>query len=86
MGVLFLNEKYNILASTHISNGHIGINRTADKIKEKGYFWETVIDDDKEFIRNCPKCILAKKGNKYISQKTLQIMPKGPLERVAIDG
>ena len=34
----FYNEKYNILANAHINNGHIGINRTADKIKEAGFF------------------------------------------------
>lgn len=83
--VPFFNKKFNLLISAQISNGHIGINITADKIKEKGYFWETLRDDVKEFIGNCPKCIFVKKG-KYISQKILQIINKDPLKLVVIDG
>ena len=83
--VPFLKEKNNILAAAHINNGHIGINRTGQKIKENGYFWETLLEDVKEFIGECPKCVLAKKGKK-INNKINQIIPKGPLERVVIDG
>lgn len=82
--VPFLNEKNNILTSAHINNGQIDLNRTADKIKGNGYFWETLIDDVKEFIGNSPKYILAKKG-KNICHKAIQIMPKGPLELEVID-
>ena len=83
--VPFYNEKYNILANAHINNGHIGINRTVDKIKEAGFFWETMLDDVKEYIGNCSKCILSKKG-KNINQKVKKIIPLGPLDRVVIDG
>ena len=66
--VPFFNEKYNILVNSHINNGHIGLNRTADKIKESGFFWETMLDDIKEYIGNCSKFKLSKKGKKYKSK------------------
>ena len=63
----------------------MGINRTYNKIKELGLFWETMIEDIKEFINKYSKCIIAKNG-KFIKPKSKIIMEKGPLERIAIDG
>jgi len=80
----FNKEKTNILFRAHNNNGHLGI-RSNDKIKEFGYFLETQISDIKEYISNCPKCIKAKAGKK-INNKIKIILPKGPLERVLIDG
>ena len=40
--VPFYKEKNNIIIMSHTSNGHIGINHTTLKIKEEGYFWETL--------------------------------------------
>ena len=62
----------------------MGINRTYNKIKELGLFWETMIEDIKEFINNCSKCIMAKNG-KFIKPKTKMIIAKGHLERIVID-
>ena len=39
----------------------------------------------KEYIDNCPHCIMAKKGN-IIKPKAKVIITKGPLERVVADG
>ena len=44
-----------------------------------------MLDDVKEYISNCSKWILTKKG-KNINQKVKKIIPLGPLERVVIDG
>ena len=41
-----------------------------------GYFWETMNADVKDFIDNCPQCILAKKG-KSIKPKDKIIITKG---------
>jgi len=81
----FNKEKTNILFLAHNNNGHLGINRTNDKIKEFGYFWKTQISDIKEYISNCHIYIKAKAGKK-INNKIKIILPKGPLERVLIDG
>ena len=78
-------EKNNIIITAHTSNGHIGINRTTLKIKEEGYFWETLIDDVKEYIEKCPKCILSKKGKKIYTKLKI-IITNGPLDRVIVDG
>ena len=81
----YLNEKNNILTIAHSNNGHLGINRTSAKVKELGYFWESLTIDIKEFIDNCPQCIMAKKSN-IIKQKNKVIITKGPLERIVADG
>ena len=81
----FYNEKKNILEKAHNNTGHLGINRTNDKIKELGYFWECMNEDVKAYIKDCPKCIMVKAG-KNIVNKPKVIVSKGPLERVVIDG
>ena len=63
----------------------MGINRTYNKIKELGLFRETMIEDIKEFINKCSKCIIPKNG-KFIKPKSKIIIAKGPLERIVIDG
>ena len=83
--VPFENKKYNILSYAHINYGHLGINRTYNKIKELGLFRETMIEDIKEFINKCSKCIIPKNG-KFIKPKSKIIIAKGPLERIVIDG
>ena len=80
-----LKWKINILVSNYNNNGNIDINRTGYKIKASGYLWETLLDDDKEFIGNCPKYILAKNSKKTCT-KIMQKIPKGSLEHVARDG
>ena len=81
----FYNEKYNILEKAHNNTGHIGINRTNNKIKELGYFWDSMNEDIKAYINDCPKCIMVKAGKKIINKPKV-IISKGPLERVVIDG
>ena len=81
----FEKDKFNILKNAHNNNGHLGINRTYNKIKENGYFWDNIINDIKNYIGNCPNCIKIKAGKK-INAKTKVIITKGPLERVVIDG
>ena len=81
----FLNEKINIITTAHSNNGHLRINRTTAKIKEMEYFWEFKVEDIKDFIENCAKRIMSKKG-KNITPKIKFIITKGPLERIVADG
>ena len=81
----YITEKFNIISNAHINNGHLGINRTINKIKENGFLWETIISDVKSFINNCASCIYSKKG-KTIKTKNIIILTKGPLERIIADG
>ena len=50
-----------------------------------GYYWDYLSEDVKEYIDNCPQCIMAKKGIK-IKPKAKVIITKGPLERIVVDG
>lgn len=63
----FFKWKKNNLLNAHDNNGHLGINRTIAKIKEKWFLWETLVEDVKNFIDNYSKCIIAKKGKKIIN-------------------
>ena len=83
--VSFLNEKNNNLIETQCNNGHIGINGTISKIKENGFYWETLSEDVKYFIENCSKYIINKHGKK-INIPNKSIITKGPLESVVADG
>ena len=42
-------------------------------------------EDVKDYIDNCPQCIMTKKGN-VIKPKAKVIITKGPLERLVADG
>ena len=81
----FLKDKDIILSKAHINNGHLGKERTNLKIREMGYFWKAMNSDIKEFIDNCTKCILAKKGKRIHTENKI-IITKGPLYRVVADG
>ena len=83
--VPFLTEKNSIISNAHINNGHLGINRTIEKIKENGFFWECLMEDVKSFINNCVKCLQIING-KEIKVNPKVIITKGPLERVVADG
>ena len=78
-------EKKNLIFRAHNLNGHIGINRTINKIKEFEIYWENMSEDIIEYIKACPKCILSKAGKKIKEAKKV-IITKGPLERVVVDG
>lgn len=80
LSIPFEKDKIDILKKTPNNNGHLGINRTYNKIKEIGYYLENIIDDVKNYIKNCPNCILAKAG-KTINTKSKVIITKGLLER-----
>jgi len=81
----YINEKNNIITLAHLNNGNIGINRTISKIKELGYYWDYLSEDVKEYIDNCPQCIMTKKGI-MIKPKSKVIITKGPLERLVVNG
>ena len=83
MRVPFLNEKN--ISTAHKLNRYIVINSTPFKLKEDGYFWETLLDDVKEYVDNCSKCIISTK-DKNINSKLKIIITNGPLELVVAGG
>lgn len=79
-------EKIYLIKNTHINNGHIGANRTVDKIKEEGYKWDGMLGDVLSYIKyDCIQCINQNSGER-IDVKTKIIITKGPKERYIVDG
>ena len=44
-------EKINLVKKIHLDNGHLGANRTRDKIIELGFKWENMINDIIDYIK-----------------------------------
>nr|GEW82828.1 transposon Ty3-I Gag-Pol polyprotein [Tanacetum cinerariifolium] len=51
-------EALNILVACHNrpTGGHHGVNLTAKKIFDAGFFWPTIYKDAHEFVKNCDSC------------------------------
>nr|GEZ34133.1 reverse transcriptase domain-containing protein [Tanacetum cinerariifolium] len=51
-------EALNILEACHNgpTGGHHGVNLTAKKIFDAGFFWPTIYKDAHEFVKNCDSC------------------------------
>jgi hypothetical protein len=51
-------ETWKILERCHSSpyGGHYGAFRTNDKLWQSGFYWPTMYDDAKSFVRHCNQC------------------------------
>jgi hypothetical protein len=51
-------EGLKIIERCHASpyGGHYGVFRTQAKIWQSGFFWPTMYEDSKEFVRRCTSC------------------------------
>ncbi|UYV82801.1 hypothetical protein LAZ67_22000913, partial [Cordylochernes scorpioides] len=69
----------------HISNGHLGVDRTMYRIKSK-YFWPSMLKDVSEFVKTCHLC-QSRKGSNQLPSGLLQPIPPAnfPFERIGID-
>jgi len=66
---LTVDQKLEILRQVHgSSNGHHGIPKTFEFLKQQGYNWEHMQDDCKEFVRTCYVC------QKYKNQSAENIL------------
>ena len=82
----FKVEKINLIKTIHTNNGHLGANRTRDKIIESDFKWENMINDIIDFIKyESVECINRISGEK-INKKIKVITTKGSKERYVIDG
>ena len=78
-------EKESILSKTHSSTGHASYHRLYNAIKDTGIFWDSLTNDCKEFVNNCPTCIKLR-NHKSLKPKILIIKTKGPKIRYVVDG
>ena len=66
----------------HLISGHMGINTTYNKIKER-YYWNQMYDDIKEYIKTCDTC---QRFGKPERNEILHSIEVGqPFERIGID-
>ena len=68
-----MDEATKIMERCHASpyGGHYGAFRTSAKIWQSGFFWPTMYEDAREFIRRCHRC--QKQGN-INSQDAMPLM------------
>src|SRR5690242_11000429 len=81
--VIKQNQKDVILYALHDEQGtHLGIESTYNKIKER-YFWPTMYEDIKNYIKTCDIC--QHRGNEIKRQTLRPLEVKAPFYRVGID-
>jgi transposase InsO family protein len=87
INILNEDEKRNILAEFHDSQlgGHRGAKPTVKRIKDRGFTWNTIEKDVKNYIKNCEQC----QKNKILRKTKLPLKvtdtPSEPWVKVAID-
>jgi len=69
----------------HDKRGHINSERVILEIKIHKYYWKSIRNDVKNYIKNCAECMRNKIGEP-IKLKPIKIISKGPCERFVIDG
>ena len=74
---LLMNMMHN-----HPTAGHLGLEATYNKIKER-YYWNQMYDDIKEYIKTCDMCQRFGKPERKESLHSIRI--KQPFERIGID-
>ena len=81
------DEIQKIISEYHasVTSGHIGIQKTVAKIKEK-YYWPTIFSDTENFIKNCDSC----QRNKLVRRKNVQPLEitttsKSSFEKIFLD-
>ena len=66
----------------HPTSGHLGIEATFNKIKER-YYWYQMFDDIREYVQTCDSC---QRFERPTRTEPLHTIPVGqPFERVGID-
>ena len=66
-----------------IADAHSNIEKMRDKILEKGYYWNSIKNDCRDFIRNCVNCTKVTPNNKKCG--ICPIITEFPLERIQMD-
>lgn len=81
--VLPSQHKSMVLKSLHDDIGHLGIERTAELVKDR-FYWPKMASEIAAYIQNCGRCI-ARKSLPQRAAPLQQITSSGPLDLVCID-
>ncbi len=82
---LVLPEKYwtQVLRSLHDDSGHLGVERTAELLKDR-FYWPRMSQHVEQYVKNCGRCIARKTLPKKVSPLN-HITSSGPFDLVCID-
>ncbi len=73
-----------VLQSVHDQMGHQGVERTLGLLKQR-CFWVGMYDAVDKWVKNCPRCVLAKMPQPKIQAPWTPFLASHPLEVVAMD-
>jgi len=73
----FEYEKLDILSTVHKKTGHTGYHRLYESIRDSNIFWDSLTNDCKNFVKNCPTCIKFR-TKKALKPKIIAIKTKEP--------
>ncbi|KAJ8348558.1 hypothetical protein SKAU_G00271470 [Synaphobranchus kaupii] len=72
-----------VLKATHDDLGHLGVERTADLLRNR-FFWPKLACDVEQYIKNCGECV-TRKTPCHRAAPLHQIVSSGPMDLVCID-
>ena len=68
----------------HPTAGHLGVNKTYDKLRDR-YFWPKMFADVQHWVLSCSHCQMKKSPKQRRTAPVLPIAVEGPFHRVAVD-
>jgi len=79
-------KEYKTISKVHNSiNGHFGINRTYDKLKQLRNNWENMKQHVQLFIKNCPLCQKLKEIKPHIDSLPFTLTTYEPMQTIGKD-
>ena len=79
-----LRQEILIGGHDHPTAGHLGVNKTYDKLRDR-YFWPKMFADVQHWVLSCPHCQMKKSPKQRQTAPVLPIAVEGPFHRVAVD-
>lgn len=64
--------------------GHLGVNKTYDKLRDR-YYWPKMFSDDQHWCLSCTHCQMKKSFKQHQTAPILPIPVEGPFDLVALD-
>lgn len=82
--VLPAKLKEEVLHQLHQGQGHQGVERTTDLVRQRCY-WPGMINEIKEYCQNCERCTLAKTVQPKVRASMGHLLASRPNQILAID-
>ena len=79
-----LRKEFIHLCHTPVLSGHLGIDKTVNKIQQKAY-WRTLRQDVQTFIHKCSVCVANQKPKKKAKAALMDYRVGHPMDRLGLD-